>query len=368
MKRSKGMYCCLCNRHSFRGIYKKYQFTEFILCPYCKSTNNERFIYSCLKKIQIENPRILYIKNKPFYKTLLKTIEREYNLATYDFDSMESIDRQLINSLPYPHKSFDFVIADYFLEKIPNDSFFCGELTRIVSESGVVFVNSSIDKSRHITRNNSVENLDDRMQLFGISDNYRIYGNDFVSRMLSFKIRVSKIFYREGGVNFDHYIYQKNNIVLKVDDYNDFKPLFTFASILNPIIVTKFIFQMLYVMILGMIESRIVNRVGNPILSLILHTFTYNTIFALGWLITMFIPGFGIILGVPIMTVVLFFIFDKITDTKYSIYTRFLFISLVIMSVFLTLGYYIYVFKYTYGFIFSTWVYDLNQLPPRLPS
>ncbi len=207
-------HCPNCST-SFRKMFKcgqeeavleKYQvigsgIRENCLCPRCYSIDRERLIYLYLSKktnIFSDNINLLHIAPR---QSLRKIFKNSQNISYYQGDKYEEgyhypkdVIELDITELNFKDNYFDAIICNHVLEHIPNDYQAIKELYRVLKPTGYAILQVPISLKLNETYEVKTNTAEERRQLFGQSDHYRIYAKDFADRLQSCKFNVS-IFY-----------------------------------------------------------------------------------------------------------------------------------------------------------------------------
>ncbi len=206
--RGDDIYCPFCS-----GFYKaeKYKLTRELssLCPVCGSTIEERtillflqakteFLSGELKVLTVTEPGRIseYFGNFPGAEVKI------YN-ETGDFTIR---DNTLKNK--YESGSFDLIVCNYILEKLPDYISVLKELKRILKPDGLMMLQANIDPAKDKTAEYPITSYKDRMSMYGIAGNHRRFGSDYAELIRSQGIKVSRLKFTEGfdllpGLTFD---------------------------------------------------------------------------------------------------------------------------------------------------------------------
>ncbi len=211
--RGDDIYCPFCS-----GFYKaeKYKLTRELssLCPVCGSTIEERTILLFLqaktellsgelKVLTVTEPGRIseYFGNFPGAEVKI------YN-ETGDFTIR---DNTLKNK--YESGSFDLIVCNYILEKLPDYISVLKELKRILKPDGLMMLQAYVDPEREKTSEYSHMNYNDRLRLYGIPGNMRRYGKDYPEVIKSYGLNLSRLRFREGFGGIPEMSFHKDEII-----------------------------------------------------------------------------------------------------------------------------------------------------------
>jgi len=172
------------------------------ICPRCFSSDRERLLYLYLKK---SKPDIF------FGRTKLLHVAPEYNLgmvlkscAGIEYVSVdlnaEFADFQMdITDIRENNDTYDVIICNHVLEHIQDDLKAMRELYRVLKKGGFAILQVPISyQIAETIEDGSVTCAEARKKNFGQEDHVRIYGIDYVSRLVKVGFAVNVInFIRE---------------------------------------------------------------------------------------------------------------------------------------------------------------------------
>lgn len=103
--------------------------------------------------------------------------------SRYEFANAEYCD---LTDLSYPDEIFDWVICNHVLEHIPDDNKALSEIYRVLKKGGSALLQVPISLKLNATLENSmITEPKDRLANFGQEDHVRIYGQDFIDRLMN---------------------------------------------------------------------------------------------------------------------------------------------------------------------------------------
>lgn len=196
--RGDDIYCPFCS-----GFYKaeRYKLTKELstLCPVCGSTIEERttllflqakteLLSGELKVLTVSEPG----KNAEYFSNYPGAEVKIYN-ETGDFTIR---DNTLKNK--YESDSFDLIICNYILEKLPDYKTVLKELKRILKPDGLIMLQANIDNSKDKTAEYPVTSYKDRMAMYGIAGNHRRFGKDYAELVKADGLNISRLKFSGG--------------------------------------------------------------------------------------------------------------------------------------------------------------------------
>jgi ubiquinone/menaquinone biosynthesis C-methylase UbiE len=99
-----------------------------------------------------------------------------------------------VQQIPYGDKHFDLIICNHLLEHVPDDKKAMNELNRVLKDNGTAILQVPISmNSERTSEDFSVTDPKEREQKFGQFDHVRIYGQDYVTRLQSCGLQVTKV-------------------------------------------------------------------------------------------------------------------------------------------------------------------------------
>jgi len=171
-------------------------------CYQCGSTDRERLIYIYLKdSLRIfEHPEwhILHLApEKNLSKALIQGGIKNYvcgDLFTEGYHYPDYVQNMDVQQIPYSDKHFDLIICNHLLEHVPDDKKAMNELNRVLKDNGTAILQVPISmNSERTSEDFSVTDPKEREQKFGQFDHVRIYGQDYVTRLQSCGLQVTKV-------------------------------------------------------------------------------------------------------------------------------------------------------------------------------
>jgi SAM-dependent methyltransferase len=210
--RGNDIYCPFCS-----GTYKaqKFKFTKELseLCPVCGSTLQERTVLLFLQaktEILPGEPKILVVSEEgkiPEYFRNFPNAEVKIYTETGDFTIRDNTLKD-----KYESSSYDLIVCNYILEKLPNYIPVLKEFARILKDDGIMLLQANIDNSKETTAEFPVASYKERLLLYGIPGNHRRFGKDYQSLIKSNGLKVSKLKFTEGFDELPPHSFNKDEV------------------------------------------------------------------------------------------------------------------------------------------------------------
>ncbi len=176
------------------------------ICPYCQSTDRDRFIYLYLKsETDFFEKKIsfLHIAPEPSLYNVFKKLKNieyypgtKYQEGFYYNSTIEIID---LMELPFKDNSFDWVMCNHVLEHILDDIRAMQEIFRVLKPGGRAVLqvpySLKLDKTFEDERYRTAI---ERELHFGQFDHVRIYGADYSDRLKGCGFQVTVVEQKSG--------------------------------------------------------------------------------------------------------------------------------------------------------------------------
>ncbi|CAN5399477.1 class I SAM-dependent methyltransferase [soil metagenome] len=197
-------HCSCCERNYITFLPFGQNLRLNVLCPGCFSLERHRLMWLFLKeklKDLKQKISVLHVAPEEFLFKKFKSnslinycpcakfgdgIEDEYAPGTLNID---------ITEIPYENDKFDYIICNHVLEHIPDDFKAMKELYRTLKPGGLAFLQVPLDDKRLVTyEDNSITDPTERKKLFGQVDHVRVYGQDYITRLITagFTVAIDK--------------------------------------------------------------------------------------------------------------------------------------------------------------------------------
>jgi len=160
---------------------------ENALCPCCISTERLRLEYLYLQKhtnIFDSKNKVLHFAPESCLEWLLKK-NQNIDYISGDIEkgcAMYIVD---ITDICFGDNEFDFVIFNHVLEHVFDDKKALEEVQRVLKPGGLAVITVPISQNSVATIEKPTTSDEDRLELYGQKDHYRLYGMDFPSRLMS---------------------------------------------------------------------------------------------------------------------------------------------------------------------------------------
>lgn len=210
--RGKDNYCPFCN-----GSYKaqKFKFTKEAdtICPVCSSTIEERTVLLFLQaktEMLPGEPKILVIseegKISEYFRNFPNAEVKIYS-ETGDFTIRDNTLKD-----KYESASFDLIVCNYILEKLPEYTPALKEFVRILKPEGIILLQANIDYEKEKTAEFPLTSYKDRIAMYSIPGNHRRFGKDYQSLIKANKLNISKLKFTEGFEELPPLSFNKDEI------------------------------------------------------------------------------------------------------------------------------------------------------------
>jgi SAM-dependent methyltransferase len=206
-------YYCNCCQSSLRilksggsqePVIKKFKITgagyrESDYCPVCKSTLRDRLVWLYLENTLKDRTfgRILHIAPEKQLSVLLREIKNvEYKCGDINpvrYQNYAPAEYINLESIKYEDDFFDLVICNHVLEHIIDDQHAMREIYRVLKPGGVSILQVPLSNLLEETYEDfEITSEDERAKTFGQKDHVRIYGKDYINRLINagFKVNV----------------------------------------------------------------------------------------------------------------------------------------------------------------------------------
>lgn len=183
--RGNGRECPLCGQNYSRfgpgGLEKR----DDAQCMNCGSLERHRFLWlylQCEIKItQQKNLSVLHFAPEKYLANKLQKFSHQY--VTGDLAEKNVDVRTDITNTPFLNNSFDLILCSHVLEHVTDDRKALSELFRIVKDDGKILIIIPVERENTF-EDPSVTEPDERLKIFGQRDHVRIYGEDFIDRLI----------------------------------------------------------------------------------------------------------------------------------------------------------------------------------------
>ncbi len=158
------------------------------LCPGCLSLERHRLMWLYLKNrtgFFSNHLKVLHIAPEQcFYKRFRKMKSIDYTTA--DLESPLADVRLDVQSMPFTDDHFDMVICNHVLEHVPDDHKAISEIFRVLKRGGIAILQVPLVYSMEKTLEDPrITDPLEREKLFRQKDHYRLYGTDYLDRIMN---------------------------------------------------------------------------------------------------------------------------------------------------------------------------------------
>lgn len=176
--------CPICGYHGRFWSYGTSPRTE-ALCPRCLSIERHRLfqLFLALRGGRwLAGKRMLHFAPEGFIRERLKQ-PATYITADVAGDNVDC--RCRMEAMPFADRSFDAVIAHHVLEHVEDDGRAMRDIRRVIAPEGVAILSVPIIQGWHRTyEDDRIQRPEERRVHFGQEDHKRLYGRDFVERLI----------------------------------------------------------------------------------------------------------------------------------------------------------------------------------------
>lgn len=178
-------------------------------CPNCGSLERHRLIWHYLINrtdlLQSDNVlRLLHVApEKVFYNKFAENSKigyvpcAKFGEGYRDVYPEKTIDVD-ITDIKFADNSFDVIFCSHVLEHVPEDIKAMKEFYRVLKPGGWAILQVPLDKNRHKTYEDfSIVDSKERERAFGQHDHVRIYGTDYMERLILAGFAVNKTSYTD---------------------------------------------------------------------------------------------------------------------------------------------------------------------------
>lgn len=153
-------------------------------CPRCGALERHRLFWLYAQNLLTGPLKILHIAPEYFLqKSLRKLPNMDYLSA--DLKSPLAMAKFDVTAIPLENEIFDVVLCSHVLEHVPDDRQAMREIFRVLKPGGWAYLQSPVDKSRAVTLEDAtITTSAERRRVFGQADHVRVYGRDYVERLV----------------------------------------------------------------------------------------------------------------------------------------------------------------------------------------
>ena len=186
-------------------------------CPRCRSAERHRLYYLYLKKNlnRSKSLTFLHIAPEKSITSFIKTFKNISYLSA-DLDPANAMVSEDITNTSFEDDSFDIIFCSHVLEHVDDDRKAMRELRRILKPSGFAMLQVPIKNIEETFEDFSVTTPEERERVFGQKDHVRIYGKDYVDRLIEsgFKVKVDRFVDTLSDEAVKKYVLSKESIYI----------------------------------------------------------------------------------------------------------------------------------------------------------
>lgn len=184
--------CPLCGANYSRfgkgGVEKR----DDAQCMNCGSLERHRFLWLYLQREmnigQQKNLAVLHLAPEKYLEYKLRKLSWKYVTADLEGNNVDL--RIDITDTPFEKHSFDLILCSHVLEHVNNDRKALIEILRILKADGKALIIIPVERESTF-EDPSVTEPEERLKIFGQLDHVRIYGADFINKLIEsgFKVK-----------------------------------------------------------------------------------------------------------------------------------------------------------------------------------
>lgn len=205
-------YCVVCS--SKLHMFYPFNHRHFARCPFCNSLERHRLLWYFLENEMqgffLSPIKLLHIAPEKNFFSMFSSISNiEYVPADLSPNKYPGGTIKMdCTDIQYPNNTFDAIIANHVLEHIPDDARAMRELYRVLKPFGWAILNVPLEIGMSQTDEDaSLTNPRTRLERFGQSDHFRLYGKDYLQRLQKAGFNVRLVDYFETMDNFETFKY-----------------------------------------------------------------------------------------------------------------------------------------------------------------
>ena len=177
--------CPICG--NIQHIFETYNNRKNARCSKCKSLERQRFLWIYMSRIIDLNKKINLIHFAPSDSINIYISKKYSNISYMPCDinperyssNGTPVLKNDITNISYGDDMCDMILCSHVLEHIPNHLLALKELFRVLKPDGILLImlpiNNDTSKKTHEDLTYTAEQ---RLNIYGIEDHYRLYGND----------------------------------------------------------------------------------------------------------------------------------------------------------------------------------------------
>lgn len=158
-------------------------------CPVCLATDRERLVYLYLKwkarLFESGEAKLLHVAPEA---SLMHAITRKPNIdyLSADLQASHVMMQMDLCDIPLGDNTFDVILCNHVLEHIPDDRQAMREIQRVLKPSGFAILQTPISRRLSSTyEDHRITEPEDRAREYGQWDHVRVYGRDYIKRLIN---------------------------------------------------------------------------------------------------------------------------------------------------------------------------------------
>lgn len=186
-----------------QGVYAREQVVgagrrEAATCPYCYSSDRERFVHLYLREVAgLARPgpplRVLHVAPERNLRAWLRSLPRVRYVGSGLSSRWVDVFVDLTRA-PFGDGAFDVILCNHVLEHVPDDHAALVELRRILAPRGFAIVQVPLAPGRAETEEASgPTDAAERVRRFGQAGHLRLYGRDYPDRVRAAGFEVEEV-------------------------------------------------------------------------------------------------------------------------------------------------------------------------------
>ena len=158
------------------------------LCPFCGSYVRHRVLWNFIENslCRRSHGRIKLLHFAPemsYFERFSNNTSIDYYPVDINPERPHIRDCVDITNMQYEDEAFDLIVCTHVIEHVPNEKRALSELKRVLSASGIAYINAPVFQYLCVTLENPEYTPEERAQHYGQSDHVRKYGRDYPERL-----------------------------------------------------------------------------------------------------------------------------------------------------------------------------------------
>lgn len=190
-------FCPVCAHHSSRFYSFGLDCRDDAQCRYCGSLERHRllWLYLVLKHpsfLKNNSGNMLHVAPEPCLEMKFREVLGKHYISA-DLVSPRAMIKMDITNIQMEDESLDFIYCSHVLEHVVDDRKAMREFYRVLKDNGWAILLVPIC-GKKTYEDPSIVTPQDRLRVFGQADHVRIYGPDYVDRLIEagFKVKIMR--------------------------------------------------------------------------------------------------------------------------------------------------------------------------------